>query len=72
MSQKLLQKLNKKTNIIGGMVRLLLSATPSSPQTPRSKAGGFSFTENDMYGKKPKPAKKPMKPAKPGKYAPKK
>jgi len=25
-----------------------------------------------MYGKKPKPAKKPMKPAKPGKYAPKK
>jgi hypothetical protein len=54
-------------------VRLLLSIAPSSPQTPRSKAGGFSFTEteNDMYGKKP--MKKPMKkPAKPGKYAPKK
>jgi hypothetical protein len=45
MSQKLLQKLQKKTNIIGGVVRLLLSIAPSSPQTPRSKAGGFSFTE---------------------------
>jgi len=45
------------------------SFKPSNP--PGQKLGGFSFTENDMYGKKPmKPMKKPMKPAKPGKYAP--
>ena len=55
------------------MVRLLLSATPSSPQTlPAKSWGGFLLRRNTMYGKKMKPAKKPMKPAKPGKYAPKK
>jgi hypothetical protein len=46
------------------------SFKPSNPLS--QKLGGFSFTEteNDMYGKKPmKPMKKP---AKPGKYAPKK
>lgn len=42
------------------------SRTPSSLKPPGQKLGGFSFTEKAMYGKKP------MKPAKPGKYGPKK
>jgi hypothetical protein len=42
----MLQKLNKKSSIVGGVVRLLLSIAPSSPLNPLGqKSGGFSFTE---------------------------
>jgi hypothetical protein len=42
-----------------------LSGTLQAPSNPLAhKAGGFSFTEMTMYGKKKKPT--------PGKYGPKK
>ena len=69
----MLQKVNKKSSIVGGVVRLLLSTLLQALKPPGQKLGGFLLRRNTMYGKKPmKPAKKPMKPAKPGKYAPKK